>query len=213
MYTGEMSDLSGVTGSFFYTAVFFISVSPARSYDIRMLRGKSSTESRESPKSDGALTALPSDWWRRRYLPIPVRKLQIWCSRKVLWILHRCRPSAFGLALWCICFRFIWIFQPIPIWQSVWDWWSDSIIKKISIIHIFQILLQNSGGAGIFPWAVSSGTMYTYRSAATGKAAVGRSLTFLSSGRWRGCGMVPVGTLFSGDCIILFSLFLKRKSF
>ncbi len=83
---------------------------------------------------------------------------------------ENCQVSWHGLESWHLPFRFILIFQDIPIWH--WDWppCSGSGWRKILIIRIYQKVLPNSGGDGIFPSEPGFGNMYIFRWGGIGQA-------------------------------------------
>ena len=58
--------------------------------------------------------------------------------------------------------------QAIVIWQSALAGYWDFTYPKISIIHILQGVLRNSGDAGIFPWDSGLETMFIFPLAAIG---------------------------------------------
>ena len=69
-----------------------------------------------------------------------------------------------GLVCCSMHCRFILIFLPIPIWQSVWGLWSVFTTTRTLITRTSPVPLKSSGTDGIFPSEPSSVIMSIFRS-------------------------------------------------
>ena len=90
---------------------------------------------------------------------------------------------AIGLVLLLIHFRFLTIFRDIQIWQSDWEEFSVSVLKRILIIRIFPEVLRSFGADGIFLLVPGSEIMSIFQWAVIGFLKADGFSTFL----WFGC--------------------------